>query len=76
MFIPSLAIARQMNIADPLSSKVALSGSVIMAHSYDDISLFVSRFDIPVSLDNLFQRIAPINDRSYLTRFNEFFEVN
>ena len=32
-------------------------------HSYDDISLFVSFIDIPVSLGSLFQRIAPINDR-------------
>jgi hypothetical protein len=45
-----------MNLAGPLSSKVALSGSVIMSHSYNDISLFVSCFNISVSLDNLFQR--------------------
>jgi hypothetical protein len=31
-----------------------------MAHSYDHISLFVSFFDIPVSLDDMFQRIASI----------------
>jgi hypothetical protein len=31
-----------------------------MLHSNDDISLFVSCFDIPVGLGNLFQRIASI----------------
>ena len=32
-------------------------------HSYGNIPFFVSFFDIPVSLDNLFQRIASIYDR-------------
>ena len=72
----NLPITRRFNLADPPSTKVALSGSVIMSHSYDYISLFVSFVDIPVGFDNLFKRIASINDRSYLTRFNEFFEVN
>jgi hypothetical protein len=63
MFFLSLAIARQMSLAGPLSSKVALSGSVIMSHSYNDVSLFVSRFNIPVSLNNLLQRIASIYNR-------------
>ena len=63
MFFSSLAIARQMSLADPLSSKVALSGSVIMSHSYDDIPLFVSRFNILVRLDNLLQRIGSIYNR-------------
>ena len=53
----------------------ALSGLVIMFHSNDYISLFVSFINIPVSLDNLFQRIASVNDRFYLPRLNEFFEV-
>jgi hypothetical protein len=30
-------------------------------------------FDIPVGLDNLFQRIAPVNDRSYFPRFDQLF---
>ena len=34
-----------------------------LRHSYDDISLFVSSFDIPMSLGNLLQRIASIDDR-------------
>lgn len=29
----------------------------------DDISLFLASFYIPVSLHNLFQRLAPVNDR-------------
>ncbi len=45
-----------------------------MFHSYDYMSLFVSFFNIPVSLDNLFQRIASIYDRFYLSRLNKLFE--
>ena len=33
---------------------------VIMSHSDNYITLLVSFFDIPVSLGNLFQRIAPV----------------
>jgi hypothetical protein len=44
-------------------------------HSDDDISLFVPFFDIPVRLDDLFQRIAPINDHSDFSRFNQFFDA-
>ena len=51
-----------------------LLGFAIMLHSYDDISLFVSFFDIPVSLGNLFQRIASIYDRFYLPRLNKLYE--
>ena len=40
------------------------------------VSLFVSFFDIPVSLGHLFQRIASIDDRSDLSRFDELFEVD
>ena len=54
----------------------ALLGFVIMFHRYDYISLFVSCFDIPVSLGNLFQRVASIDDRFYLPRFNKLFEEN
>ena len=35
----------------------------VLFHSDDDISLFVSCFDIPVSLDHLLKWIASINDR-------------
>jgi len=45
-----------------------------MLHSDDDVSLFVSLFDIPVCRDNLVQRIAPINDRFELSSLNELFE--
>ena len=31
-------------------------------------------FDIPVRLDDLFQWIAPIDDRLYLPRLNQLFE--
>jgi hypothetical protein len=49
----------------------ALSGFVAMLHRDDYISLFVTCFDITVRLDDLFQRIASINDRFYLPRLNE-----
>ena len=42
-----------------------------MFQSYDYMSLFVSFFDIPVSLGNLFQRIASIYDRFYLSRLDK-----
>ena len=38
------------------------------------ISLFVPFVDIPVSLGHLFQRIASINDRFYLSRLYQLFE--
>ena len=51
-----------------------LSGFVIMFHSYDDTSPFLSCFDIPMSLGSLIQRIASIYDRFYLSRLNKLFE--
>ena len=47
-----------------------VSGFVGMFHRYDYMSLFVSFFDILVSLDNLFQRIASIYMCSYYSRLN------
>src|SRR5215469_4308054 len=38
----------------------ALLGLAVLFHRDDDISLFVSLIDIPVSLDYVFQRIAPV----------------
>ena len=45
-----------------------------MHHSYDYISFFVPFVNIPVSLSNLFQRIASIYDRFYLSRLNKLVE--
>ena len=45
-----------------------------MLHSDDDISLFVPFFDIPVRLGHLFQRIASIDDRFYLSCLNQLCE--
>jgi hypothetical protein len=42
-----------------------------MHHSDDDVSPFLPLFDIPVSFGDLFQRIAPIDDRFYLSRLNK-----
>jgi hypothetical protein len=53
-----------------------LLGFATMFHSYDYVSLFVSCFDIPVSLDSLLQRIASIYDRLHLTRVNKLFKEN
>jgi hypothetical protein len=47
---------------------------LVMFHSYDYISLFAPFLDIPVSLGNLFQRIASIYDRFYLSRLNKLFK--
>ena len=46
----------------------------IMFHSYDYIPLFVSCFDIPVSLGSLFQLVTSIYNRFYLPRLNKLFE--
>ncbi len=48
----------------------------MLCHRDDNTSLFVSLVNIPVSLDNLLQWIASINDWFYLPRFNEFIEVH
>src|SRR5436190_15924558 len=40
----------------------------------DDIALFVSCVDIPVGVDSLFERIAFIYNRLYLSRLNQLFQ--
>ena len=45
-----------------------------MFYSNNHISPFVTFVYIPMSLDNLFQRIASIYDGFYLSRFNQFLE--
>jgi hypothetical protein len=52
MLMLRLTIASQTKLADPPSSKIALSGSVIISHSYDDIPLFVSQFKNGIFLLN------------------------
>jgi hypothetical protein len=47
-----------------------------MSHCYDDILFLVPFVDIPVGLDNLFQRIAPVYDRFYLPCLDKLFEEN
>ncbi len=47
---------------------------VLLSHCEDDVALFVPRFDIPVRLGRLFQRIAPVDDRPDLARFDELFD--
>ena len=62
----------------PPASRVNISewlGLAIVPHSDDYISLFVPLFDIPMSLDNVLQRIASINDRFYLPRLNPWEKV-
>jgi hypothetical protein len=54
----------------------ALSDFVIIFHSYDYVSLLAPRFDIPVSLGDLLQRVPSIYDRSYLSRLNKPSEEN
>ena len=55
---------------------ITLSGLVVMFDGYDDIALFLACFDIPVSLGNLFQRIASINDRFYPSGLDQLLEEN
>jgi len=52
----------------------AVSGFVVMLESYYNISFFVSCVDISVSLDSLFQRIASVYDRLYLSLLNKLCE--
>ena len=47
-----------------------------VSYGDDHISLFLPCFDIPVSFGSLFQRIASINHRFDLPRFNQLFEEN
>ena len=41
----------------------------------DDIALLVSGVHVAVRLDDLFQGIAPINDHSDFSRFNQIFDA-
>ena len=45
-----------------------------MFHRNDHISLFMPLLDIAVRLDDLLQRIDPVNDRFELARLDQFFE--
>ena len=42
-----------------------------MLQSYDDISLLASGVDVAVSLGDLLERIAPINDRFEFSRLSQ-----
>jgi hypothetical protein len=55
-------------------AKMLASDFAVMPHSYDNIALFVSFLDIPVSLDNFLQGIASVNDRLQLSRLNYLFD--
>jgi len=45
-----------------------------MSHSDNDISRFLPFFDISVSFDNLFERIASVDYGSVLSGLDEFFK--
>jgi hypothetical protein len=53
---------------------LSLFYEMLLPHSDDNISLFVSLFNILVRLGHLFQWITPIDDRFYLPCFNQLFE--
>src|SRR3990172_4046692 len=57
-----------------LSATITFIPFFLCLNSDDDISLFVPCFDIPVSLGNLFQWIAPIDDRFNRSGLNKLFE--
>jgi len=56
------------------SARRVVSDVIALLYCDDNISLFVSLVNIPVSFDDLLQGIASINDRFELARFNEFFQ--
>ncbi len=70
---------------DPIGIRFPVSSSIVPAagdrihrsrmggivNRQDNIPLFAAGFDVPVSLGGLFQRIASVNDRSQLARFDE-----
>ena len=49
---------------------------IVLFNSDDDISLFVSFINISMSFDNLFQRIASIDDRFDTSRLDNLFKVS
>ena len=51
-------------------------GLAAMFHRYDYISFFMSCINIPVSFGDLFQRVASIDDRFYLSSLDKLFEEN
>jgi hypothetical protein len=55
-------------------SSTALSSFVVMGHRYDDIALFVSFVEVPVSVDDLLHWIASVYDRFDFARLDEPFE--
>ena len=62
---------------DPVAPAIRIvCCSVILFHRYDDIPLFVPLIDILVGLGSLFQWIALIYDRFYLSGLNKLLEKN
>src|SRR6266487_4934717 len=51
-----------------------LLGSVVRLQSYDDISFLAPGVDVAVSLGDLLEGIAPINDRSEFSRLSQLRE--
>lgn len=71
MHLADFAVAGEYFIATQIFDTSQHFIISLNSNHYDDISLFVSFFDIPMRLGSLFQRIASINDRFYLARFNK-----
>ena len=46
-----------------------------MINGYDDASPFVPGIDIGMCLDNLFERIVPVDDRFERSRLSQLFDV-
>ena len=53
-----------------------MSGFAVMFHNNYHIPLLVPLVDVPVSLNDLFERIASIDDSLELSRLNQFFELS
>ena len=48
----------------------------VLCHRDDHMSRFLPGFDIAMSLGDLCQRIAPVDDRFYFSRLDKFLEEN
>ena len=69
-------IKHSISISSFLGWRSVKSGSVVLCHGNYHVPLFMSDFDIPVGLSNLFQRIAPVDNRSDLPSLNQFLECH
>jgi hypothetical protein len=54
--------AQRSTLGETLRAVAGVGSSAWRLHRDDDIALFTSRFDIPVRVSNLFQRVGAVNN--------------